>query len=172
MFSKPDIERYFVAEKKGGSLIIFISVIAIVAALTLVFVLNTSFHRGIAIPMTGIGIIFLVAGFVVYRRSDGDRKRLVYAFDMNPSELQTEKLRMEKVMKQFVFLKYIEIFLFLLGATLFVLFMKNERNDFWQGLGLGLAFMAFIALLFDNYAERRGRRYLDGLTGFLKKPGV
>jgi len=51
MFSKQDIEKYFLAEKQLGLLFIIIGAIAIVLAIVFFFLLKTSFYKGAAIPL-------------------------------------------------------------------------------------------------------------------------
>jgi hypothetical protein len=46
--------------------------------------------------------------------------------------------------------------------------MRDLSNDFWRGLGLGLAIMALLALTADFFAEKRGHVYLNGLKEFTK----
>src|SRR5437762_4412597 len=98
MFSKQDIEKYFLAEKQLGLLFIVVGAVAIVLAIIFFFLLKTSFYKGAAIPLLVIGLIQLIAGTTVYKRSDNDRIRNVYAYDMNPGQLKNEELpRMQAV---------------------------------------------------------------------------
>lgn len=170
MFSKADIEQYFNAEKQESLLFLLIGIAAIITAVVFFFLLKTSFYKGIAIPVIVIGILMGVVGYTVYKRSDEDRKRNVYAYDMSPSDFKEKELpRMKAVMKSFVVYRYTEIFLFLVGAGLFLYFMKDVNNSFWKGIGLGLACMALIALATDFFAENRGKNYTKGIESFINK---
>lgn len=170
MFSKVDIENYFIAEKQGGFLFLLIGVAAIIAGIVFYFFLRSSLHRGIAIPVFLIGLLMVVVGYTVYNNSDNDRLRNVYAYDMNPTELKEKELpRMTTVMKSFVVYRYTEIFLVLVGTGLFIYFLKDADNSFWKGLGLGLACMALIALASDYFAEKRGTIYTKGIQSFINK---
>ena len=122
------------------------------------------------IPLLVLGLLMGIAGYKVYKRSDGDRMRNVYAYDMNPGELKDKELpRMEMVMKIFVVYRYAEIAMVLLGIGLFVYFRYDESKLFWKGFGLALAVMALMALAADYFAEKRGNIYLRGLKEFIGK---
>jgi drug/metabolite transporter (DMT)-like permease len=168
MFTKTDIEKYFTAEKQESLLFILISLAGIATAIVFFFFLKTNFHKGAAIPLLLIGLLLGIVGYTVYKRSDGDRQRNVYAYDLNPSELKEKELpRMKTVMKSFIVYRYTELFLLLAGAGLYVYFIKDFKNDFWRGFGLALAIMAFLALAADFFAERRGKIYTKGIESFI-----
>lgn len=168
MFSKADIEKYFIAEKQESLLFIIISVAAIILAAIFFVGLKTSFYKGAALPLLLVGLLLGIVGYTVYTRSDVDRTRNVYAYDMNPNDLRDKELpRMEKVMKNFAVYRYVEIILALVGIGLFFYFNKNEAQVFWKGFGLALCVMALVALTADYFAEQRGDNYLKGLKSFL-----
>jgi drug/metabolite transporter (DMT)-like permease len=170
MFTKADIEKYFTGEKQESLLFLFIGIAGVIAAVIFFFFLKTSFYKGAAIPLVLIGLLLAVIGYTIYKRSDSDRQRNVYAYDMNPSELKEKELpRMKTVMKNFVIYRYVEIFLFLVGAGLYIYFIKDFTNDFWRGFGLALAVMALLALAADFFAEKRGNIYTKGIESFVSK---
>lgn len=169
MFAKTDIEKYFNAEKAGGLLFMIIGQAGIIMAVLFFFVSGINFYKGASVPLLLTGVLFTVVGYTVYKRSDSDRKRNVYAYDMNPAELKEKELpRMRTVMRNFVVLRYAEIFLFLAGAGLYVYFIRSFKYDFWRGFGLALAVMALLALTADLFAEKRGRDYTKGIESFVK----
>jgi hypothetical protein len=173
MFSKADIEKYFNAEKSESGLFITIGIAGIVLAIIFFFFLKTEFYKGAAIPLVSVGLLLGIVGYTVYKRSDDDRKRNVYAYDMNPSELKEKEIpRMQTVMKNFVLYRWIEIILAAAGIGLYIYFIRDIKHDFWRGLGLGLAVMAILALAADYFSEKRGHVYLNGLksVGTLKRP--
>jgi hypothetical protein len=170
MFTKADIEKYFTAEKQESLLFLGIGIVGVVLAFVFFFALKTAFYKGAAIPLLLVGLLLGVVGYTVYKRSDADRIRNVYALDMNPAELKTKELpRMETVMKSFVVYRYTEIILALLGLALFFYFRSSPNYGFWKGLGAGLAIMALLALAADYFAEKRGHTYIAGLRQFLEK---
>jgi hypothetical protein len=128
---------------------------------------NISFFKGTAIPLLLIGLIQAVVGYTVYKRSDEDRKRNVYAYDMNPSQLKDPEIpRMEVVMKNFIIYRWVEIVFIAAGLILLFMFRANPDKSFWYGLGLTLAIQAAIMLSLDFFAEKRGHIYLKGLRDF------
>ena len=164
MFTKADIEKYFNAEKQESLLFMLIGVAGIIAAFVFFFFLKTNFYKGAAIPFMLVGLLLAMVGYIVYKRSDADRQRNVYAYDMNPTELKDKELpRMKAVMKNFIIYRYTEIFLFLVGTALYIYFIHDFTKDFWRGFGLALAVMAILALTADFFAEKRGKVYMKGL---------
>jgi uncharacterized membrane protein len=167
MFTKTDIEKYFIAEKSESLLFLLIGIAGIVTSVVFFFFLKTNFYKGAAIPLLLIGLLLGIVGFTVYNRSDADRKRNVYAYDANPSELKLKELpRMQTVMQNFVIYRWVEIVLAAAGIALFFYFRNNEMQTFWKGFGAALAIMAILALTADYFAEARGKVYIKGLTAF------
>lgn len=170
MFSKTDIEQYFSAEKQGSLFFISVGIVAVIAALVLLFVVKTSFFKGVAIPMAVVGIVAGTIGFTIYKRSDNDRIRNVYAYDLNPDELkQKEYPRMQKVMQSFRVILIAEVVLLIAAVFLFFYFRNNVAQQFWSGIGAGLFIMAVAALVLDIAAERRAAVYTKGLAAFISK---
>jgi hypothetical protein len=169
MFSKSGIEKYFNAEKSESLLFLIVGIIAILLSVIFLFFMksNISFFKGTAIPLLLIGLIQAVVGYTVYKRSDEDRKRNVYAYDMNPSQLKDPEIpRMEVVMKNFIIYRWVEIVFIAAGLILLFMFRANPDKSFWYGLGLTLAIQAAIMLSLDFFAEKRGHIYLKGLRDF------
>jgi membrane-bound ClpP family serine protease len=170
MFSKTDIEKYFIAEKLESLVFLIIGIIAVLAAIAFYFFIRSAFFKGAALPLLLIGIIQLVVGYTVYMRSDSDRSRNVYAYDMNPGELRSAEIpRMEKVNKNFVVYRWIEIALFAAGVILILVHGRNpEGRGFWYGFGMALAIQSFLMLSADYFAEKRALNYTRGLKEFTK----
>jgi hypothetical protein len=170
MLTKADIERYFTAEKNESLLFMLMGIVAIGLAIVFLLVFKTSMYKGAAIPFLIVGLIHLIVGFTVYKRSDADRIRNVYALDMNPSKFKTDELpRMEVVNKNFVVYRNTEIALAVLGITLFFLFRGNIDKQFWLGLGWALAIEAIVSLSADFFAERRANLYTQQILQLIEK---
>lgn len=170
MFTKTDIEKYFTSEKSESLLFLSIGIAGVVAAVIFFFFLKTNFYKGATIPLVLIGLMLGIVGFTVYKRSDADRIRVTYAYDMNPQDLKQKELpRMQTVMKSFVVYRWVEIVLAIAGIVLFIYFRNNAAQIFWNGFGLTLAIMALLALTADYFAEKRGLVYMNQLQEFTKK---
>lgn len=170
MFSKTDIEQYFSAEKQGSLFFLAVGIAAIIAAVIFYFVLKTPFFKGAAIPMLVVAVVAGAIGFTIYKRSDNDRIRNVYAYDLNPGHLkQTEYPRMQKVMKSFRVILIAEVGLLFVAIFLFFYFRTNAAQQLWSGIGAGLFIMAVAALFLDVAAERRAAVYTKGLESFVRK---
>lgn len=170
MFSKTDIEKYFIAEKNESLLFIIIGAAAIIAAMILFFFLKTNFYKGIAIPLFLIALIQITVGYTVYKRSDADRIRNVYAYDLTPTELRTKEIpRMQTVNKNFVIYRWVEIALILTGLFFIFKFRLHPGRSFWYGLGVGLAIQATIMLGADYFAEQRAKKYTAGMQSWLSQ---
>ena len=169
MFTRTDIEKYFIAEKSGSLIFIIIGVAAILLAAVFFFILKTNAYKGMALPLLILACIQVSVGYTVYKRSDADRKRIAYAYDLNPAELKNKEIpRMEKVNRNFVFYRWIWIALIITGLLLIFFFRSNPDKLFWSGVGIGLAIQAFIMLAADHFAEARATVYTKGLIEFTK----
>jgi drug/metabolite transporter (DMT)-like permease len=170
MFTKADIEKYFVAEKQESLLFVIIGIAVIVIAFIGLFYWKTQFWKGASIPLLLIAVIQIIVGYTVYARSDQQRTNIVYAFDMDPSKLQNEELpRMKEVNKNFVIYRWIEIILSAAGIALALVYKSNPDKQFIVGIGVALALQAIIMLSADFIAEKRAVDYSNGLANFLKK---
>jgi uncharacterized membrane protein HdeD (DUF308 family) len=170
MFNKSDIEKYFTAEKQESLLFVIIGIAAILAAIAFFFFIRSAFFKGAAVPLLVIGLMQLVVGITVYNRSDGDRVRNVYAYDMNPGELKEKEIpRMEKVNRNFVIYRWVELALLVTGMVLSMVYGQNPGRSFWYGFGIALALQAGVILVADYFAEKRGLEYYKGLQSFVSE---
>src|SRR6478672_613749 len=168
MFTKTDIEKYFLAEKNLGLLFSILGAVAIVAAIIFFFVMKTTWHKGVALPFIIIGMVQLILGFNVYKNSDTQRRNMVEAYEMNPSELKLKELpRMEKVNNTFKLILVAEIILLAIGIGLFLYSKNDPQKIFWAGIGISLAIQAAVCLFADINAYSRAKDYRNGLKEFL-----
>lgn len=161
------IHKYFIAEKQESLLFLIIGGVAVLLSVVFFFFLKTNpgFFKGAAIPLFVIGALMGIVGYTVYARSDKQRMDVAYKMGLDRGGFvkMEEGRRMEKVMKNFVIIRYVEIGLALVGIFLFLYFKNDPVRVFWKGCGLTLAIMAVIALGMDYFAEKRGKEYQNAL---------
>ncbi len=170
MFEQRDfsfIYKYFTAEKQESLLFLVVGIVAVLLAFSCWFFIksNPQFFKGAAVPLLAIGLIQLVVGYTVFSRTDKQKTDIAYNIGMEPVNYvkQTEKPRMDKVMKNFVVYRWIEIAFIAAGVVLVFLFRANPDKSFWYGLGMALALQAIIMLGADYFAEKRGKIYITEL---------
>lgn len=167
MFTKEDIEKYFLAEKTLTTIFMILGAIAIIVAIIFFFVIKTNWYKGAAIPFLLVGILQLAASYTVFKKADNDRKSLVYAYDMNPSLLKEKELpRMEKVNSTFKILIVSEIAFIIIGLGIFFYFKNDIARAFWAGIGLALAIEGAITFIADITAKKRAAIYTEKLKNF------
>jgi len=161
-----NIVKYFHGEKSESYIFILMGVIAFAVALYFIFVLKTSFWKGVAIPFIVVSSLEFIVGYTIVTRSPKDILRVEKFISKEPQKIKTVEIpRMEKVMSNFILYRYVEIVLIILGVFL----MYSSMNDnLWKGIGLGLFIQASIVLCLDFFAEKRGFVYLEYLKELAK----
>jgi hypothetical protein len=168
MLTPHDIEEYFAAEKQAGIVFLIIGVMAVVLGVVFIFVFKTPFYKGAAIPLIAIGLMQGIAGATVFRRSDEDRVRNVYAYTMNPAQLREKELpRMTTVNRNFKILKVVEIIFIVTGLLLIIVFRSKPDFIFWKGIGIMLLLQSVLVLGADILAEKRAHLYTSKLAAFI-----
>jgi hypothetical protein len=142
-------------------LFVLVGLVAITLAVYFFAKLKQPFYNGIAYPLIAIALIQITVGGSVYLRSSKDIARVNQMIQIDKTRIQTEEIpRMKIVMNNFVFYRWIEIVLVLIGLALLFSF---KSATMWKGVGLGLVIQSALMLLLDFFAESRGREYLDYL---------
>jgi hypothetical protein len=161
------IIKYFNGEKNESYVFILIGILAFAMALYFIFVLKSSFWKGVAIPFIIVAMLEFVVGYTIVKRSHNDIERVETFVKNQAQNIKTEEIpRMDKVLSNFVIYRYVEIALIILGIVL----MYSSMNDtFWRGIGLGLFIQASIVLCLDFFAERRGHIYMEYLKEIIEK---
>ena len=161
------IVKYFNAEKAESLLFIGFGVFAIMLSVYLFFILKESFWKGLAIPFILFSLVQLVIGTTIYIRSPKDNLRVENLIKLEPEKIQTEEIpRMEIVVQNFVYYRYFEIALILVGI---VLMYSLSGYGFWKGVGLGLFIQCAVLLSLDFFAEKRAHFYLNHLQELVDK---
>ena len=151
------IKSYFESEKKAAFIALAIGLAACSVASAIMISARPAFYMGLALALLSIGILQIIVGTTVARRSDFQALDLQKLLSDAPADFVAVELpRMEKVMRSFKWYKWVEIVLLILSLALIGL---NQEAGFSKGLGIGLLIQSLIMLAFDFYAEKRGREY-------------
>jgi hypothetical protein len=168
-FVKSDIEKYFVAEKNASLFFVMAGIVAVFLAAVFLISLKTDFYHGAAIPLLVAGLIQIFAGFAIYRRSDEQRIRNVYARDMNPSRLKTEELpRMQKVVRNLLIYRRLEWGLLALSVVLIAAGWSTRYWSILLGAGIALLIQSAFILLEHHFASARAHEYTRKLESFVQ----
>ncbi|MBB1195088.1 hypothetical protein DNC80_15595 [Flavobacterium sp. SOK18b] len=161
------IVKYFNAEKAESLLFMGFGVVAILLSMYFFFFLKESFWKGVAIPFVFFSIIQIIIGVTIFTRSPIDNLRVETILKNEPHKIQAEEIpRMEKVMKNFVYYRYFEISMIILGV---ILMYTLSNYGFWKGFGLGLFIQCAVLLSLDFFAEKRGHFYVENLKELVEK---
>jgi hypothetical protein len=69
-----------------------------------------------------------------------------------------ESKRMDAVLRNFVRLKWVEVAFIVVGLAIILV---NDSLNFTKGLGAGLFAQGLVSLVFDFFAEKRGKAYAE-----------
>ncbi len=151
------IQSYFQAEKLGGFIAMAIGIAACAVGGGVLLSAGAPFYTGLSIPLVVIGIVQIMVGATVARRSDFQADDLEKLRADSPAEFRRlESARMEAVLRNFVRIKWVEVVFIVLGLAIILL---NQELNFTKGLGVGMFAQGAIMLSFDFFAEKRGREY-------------
>jgi hypothetical protein len=151
---------YFAAEKQEALIFMLVGTAALAVAAWL-FKAGGA-YRGMLYPLAAIALIQLTVGGTVYFRTDSQVAALKAQYQAAPAAFQLEEAaRMDKVAKNFVVYRWIEIGLLVTGVLLIV---GLRRNELWHAVGIGLALQSALMLTLDYFAEKRAHEYLDFVT--------
>jgi len=156
------IQSYFESEKRAGFWALSIGLTACSISSAVFISAQPPFYTGLGLAFMVIGVIQIVVGGTLARRSDYQMDDLEKLRAASPQEfIQLEAPRMEKILRNFKRFKWLEIAVLILGLALIVL---NKEPLFSKGLGTGLVFQSVIMLLFDFFAEKRAQKYTHYIT--------
>lgn len=168
MLNKTDIEKYFIAEKQLGTVLIIVGAIALVSFLYALFVCKTQYCKGFSIPLCIVGFALIFMGFVKYNKSDNMRIGVIYALDMNPELIKNKEIpRIISVNKTNTIIKYSELILLILGIAFYFYFKPGTDKQFLTGFAIALIIQAIIVLSFILFAENKNLKYTQQLKEFV-----
>ena len=154
------VTNYFKGEIAESYLFLILGIAGLSISSYLILTKSASFWKGFAIPFILVSVLEIIVGITLIYRSPKDIIRVENYIKHDPSKIKTFEIpRMEKVLKNFVVFRYIEIALILAGLLIYFSF----ENTFWKGIGIGLLIQASVVLTLDYFAERRGYIYTEYL---------
>lgn len=181
------MRSYFYGEKWQGPWFMGAGVVSIGAGAALV-AQDSDFMRGTAYPLFAVGAIQLIAGAVLFFRSDGQLARLSRGLAHNPAEYRgseerrirqvhgSELRRIRRVNLEFELVTVLES-LILMGGVATAAAGASRHNDLLKGVGVGLVIESVAMLALDLVAARRALGYTRTLqqlgigTTLLGSPG-
>lgn len=151
------IQNYFGAEQRSGFVALALGILACSIGGGVLLKAGAPFYTGLSIPLVVVGFVQIMVGATVARRSDLQAEDLEKLLANAPAEFREQEApRMATVLRNFVVYKWIEIAFILIGLVLILL---NAMLNFPKGLGAGLFAQGLIMLIFDFFAEKRGKEY-------------
>lgn len=156
------VHQYFSGEKNESYLFLVLGLLGLVMSVYLIQINTSIFWRGLALPFILVSLLEIIVGVMLIYRSPKDIIRVENFIKNERVKIITDEIpRMEKVMKNFVIFRFIEIGLILTGI---IIYFRFTNHDFWRGVGFGLSLQSCIVLLLDCFAEKRGLIYLGYLN--------
>lgn len=181
------MRTYFYGEKWQGPWFMGAGAVSIAAGAGLV-AQHSDFMRGSSYPLFAVGAIQLIAGAVIFFRSDGQLARLSRGLAHNPAEYRSseerrirlvhsrELRRIRRVNLEFELVTILES-LILVGGVATASVGAGRHDDVVKGVGVGLIIESVAMLALDLVAARRALLYTHRLeqlgfgTTLLSTPG-
>jgi hypothetical protein len=156
----PDyLALYFQAEKQESAVFVVMGLASVIAAIWTWR--RRPRYRAIAYPLVAIALIQLAVGGSVFARTDAQSAALVERRRLAPGLFRAEEgVRMARVMANFQVYKTIEIAILGAGVGLVIAFRKRPAL---AAMGVGCLIQGGSMLVFDLFAEARGRTYVEAV---------
>jgi len=159
------IVEYFKGEKQESFLTISWGILALAGAYYGYFESGDTLGWGAAVPLSVIGLLHLIVGGSIARRTDGQIKDVLELRKSDPQNFKSNEItRMDKVLSDFKKYRSISQVLFIIGVILVVLGVTHYLNRYWTGVGVGMIAQGAASLFLDLYAELRGKEYYRKLS--------
>ena len=170
MFTKTNIEDYFVAFKNEQLFLIILGSLALIVALVFFAGLKTQWYKGFALPLAVFAVLNIGAGFLNYKKADTLKVRSVYNYDLHPELLRTKELpRIKEMNKNFTVLIYVNISIIFAAAFIFFYFKKREENEYYMGVAASLFLVAVLSVGMYSVMKKRSGNYEEGIINYTKE---
>jgi hypothetical protein len=157
------ITDYFSGERAESMLFIAVGIAAVAFACWSVFAWKDAIWKGFAIGLIGVGLIQMVVGGTVASRAPAQIANMQTALAQPAKRaeiVKNERARIEKVQKDFVSYRWLEIGFIVVGLAIT---LALRAKGFWLGLGAGLLIQGAVMYTFDVFAETRAQAYAEHL---------
>jgi FtsH-binding integral membrane protein len=169
MFTKADIDNYFISYRQEHLFLLLLAAVALVAAAVLFFVYKKELYKGIAIALASFAIVFFTTSFTEYKRADRLRDINRYNYDMHPEYLKTKEVdRLKSLHKKIQIELYLSLFFIAASIGLFFYATKKLQSNYLQGIALAVFFMAGIAATTFYVMQKNALEYEKGILEFTK----
>lgn len=112
--------KYFQGERAESFLFLVVGLAGMAISCYMIFLKAPSYWKGFAIPFILVSVLEIIVGISLIYRSPKDIIRVENYIKNEQFKIKTDEIpRMEKVMKNFVFYRYLEIALILIGIILY-----------------------------------------------------
>lgn len=169
MFTKTDIEQYFVAFKNEQLFLMIVGAAAFITAVVFYAGLKSKWYKGFALPFAVLALLNMGAGFSNYKRADILKVRNVYNYDLHPELLKTKELpRIKEMNRNFTVLIYINISIILGAAFIFFYFKKKGNSEYYMGVAASLFLVAVLSVVMYSVMKKRSEVYEIGIMNYTK----
>jgi lipoprotein signal peptidase len=151
------MQAYFHGEKVESILMVAASIVILVVAGLLFFVLRHPFAKGLAVVLLLTAIVAGSVGGAIVLRTDKQLTSLVSLYRTDPQKYwETEGARMAAVVKSFIYYRV------LYGAACLValLLVFASGRPVLHGVAVGLLLFGALGLTIDYFALDRAERYV------------
>lgn len=168
MLTKTEIEKYFIAEKQSGLLLLCLGIIALAISLYIIFSANYQTFKITAFMLLLFGILAIGFGYKQQAVSNTLRVNLVYAFDMNPDLLKTAEIpRLNNELTNLTVFKYLIILAGIAAIGMFVLAKKYNGYSFLFSSSITLFILVFVLLAFYIFQIKNTTHYYQLVKQFV-----
>lgn len=169
MFTKTDIEKYFVAFKNEQLFLIILGALALVTAVVFYAGFKKNWYKGFALPLAVFALLNMGAGFSNYGKADILKVRNLYNYDLHPELLRTKELpRINEINKNFNVLIYVNISIIFAAAFIFVYFKNRDGNEYYMGVAASLFLVAVLSVLMYSIMKSNSKNYDHGIIEYTK----
>ncbi len=170
MFTKNDIDNYFISYRQEHLFLLLLGAVAVVAAVVLYFGYKKDLYKGIAIGLASFAILFFTTSFTEYKRADRLRIVNTYNYDMHPEYLKGKEIKRIQSLQNTIQLEFtLAIALVIVAVGLYFFVIKKLDSAYLLGIALAVIFMAGIAATTFYVMKNNAEDYEKGIVEFTRE---